>query len=591
MFGTKCISCGTKVGGLFNSNSFGDKDKPLCQMCALKEEELKKQTEKRNSTKFLIEACKKGDIEQAKYFISLGANIDSLETDGSGWTILMHTIYDKNTEISKYLINSGANINFCSSKGTTPLRLACDRDAELARYLIEKGAIINNGESPLSAAMDKPDLFRLLLSKCADLNHADDNGDTILMNAVRRNKRIDQSLINLLLQNCAHVNSKNKNGETALSLLMKDSTIRDINIASLLIANGADVNIIDSTGDPLIHYLYEEENDIIDIFINKGANINARSSVDGSTLLLKVIRYTRDLDRIQFLLDKGANINCADINGYTPLLQACRGGDCQKVRLILKNGCRINSINNKGENALMLLLQNKMREDCSEIAKLLINSGINVNAKSINGTCAIDFAKSNKYEEIETILKSKGCEHPRQLTKAEQNKIIEIIKNGQISELHAIIKGNENLEFHDGIYSYTPLMHACLYKDINVVKYLLEKGAAVNNTGGLSTTHLTEESSHSQSKRYTALMIACDSGQIEIAEALINSGANLNDYDYQFRTAYTRALNSNNVPLCEFLSSKGAVKVDDKKAEKVYSNWRLTPGEYWNDFSYELQND
>ncbi|ORX45627.1 ankyrin, partial [Piromyces finnis] len=61
--------------------------------------------------------------------------------------------------ISKLLIDYGADLNKQGIEGNTPLLLACNREVELKggntkKYLIEKGADINKannkGETPLS---------------------------------------------------------------------------------------------------------------------------------------------------------------------------------------------------------------------------------------------------------------------------------------------------------------------------------------------------------------------------------------------------------------------------------------------------------
>lgn len=113
---------------------------------------------KRDSTgrSLLQRACKKGDIEEVKKHIARGA--DANESDFGGFTCLHEAALAGHTEIVKYLISHGANVN-CQANEVgdleTPLMDAAEnKHIDTIKVLLENGAdrdIVNaNGFSALT---------------------------------------------------------------------------------------------------------------------------------------------------------------------------------------------------------------------------------------------------------------------------------------------------------------------------------------------------------------------------------------------------------------------------------------------------------
>ncbi len=79
--------------------------------------------------------------------------------DGPGWTPLLYAASGGQTEVARYLLDAGANVNAVSPNGTTPLMMA-----------------VRGGYAPT---------VDLLLSHGADVNQHNENGATALSWAVR----------------------------------------------------------------------------------------------------------------------------------------------------------------------------------------------------------------------------------------------------------------------------------------------------------------------------------------------------------------------------------------------------------------------
>ena len=57
----------------------------------------------------------------------------------------------------------------------------------------------------------------------------------------------------------------------------------------------------------------------------------------------------------------------------------------EAFKLLINSGINIQSVDKKGNNALLFLFQHFKNENLIEIIKLLIENGIDVNCKSISG--------------------------------------------------------------------------------------------------------------------------------------------------------------------------------------------------------------
>jgi ankyrin repeat protein len=148
----------------------------------------------------LFDAIKANDFDKVKSLIENGANVNpKISKKFEFYTPLMLASEKGNFEIAKLLIDNGADVNkksFCS----TPLMLASEKgNFEIAKLLIENGAKINikggNGETVLIQAYRKDrinvDIVKLLISKGAHLNAVNDEGKTALFYACEKGEYLN----------------------------------------------------------------------------------------------------------------------------------------------------------------------------------------------------------------------------------------------------------------------------------------------------------------------------------------------------------------------------------------------------------------
>ena len=196
--------------------------------------------------------------------------------DEDGYTPLYLACYNDNTEVAKFLIGHGADVNSKGKYGSTPLILACKKsNTDLAKLLLEHGADVSSKNyysevTPLLAACGthKPNIevVKLLLEHGAEVNSRDKDGDTPLYWAcVKNNTEVGKELI----EHGADVNSGNKYGVTPLTWACVKNNIE---LVKLLLEHGAEVNIKDEDGKtPLSEACKNNNIEVVKLLLEHGA--------------------------------------------------------------------------------------------------------------------------------------------------------------------------------------------------------------------------------------------------------------------------------------------------------------------------------
>ncbi len=117
-----------------------------------------------------------------------------------------------------------------------------------------------------------------------------------------------------------------------------------------------------------------------------------------------------------------------------------------------------------------------------------------------------------------------------------------------------IIEALKNIDVDADLDGATALNHAVNYNRINVVKYLVEKGANVNA--------LQDD--------YTPLISACEGDHLEIVKILLDAGADITHRDSFENDAFWKAIFNENQEIIELLIKKGASPNSLSKNGKTY---------------------
>ena len=140
----------------------------------------------------------------------------------------------------------------------------------------------------------------------------------------------------------------------------------------------------------------------------KGGDPDKRFSHGRTLLLMATLRSDKEIVERMLSLDVYADVDCADDKGDTPLIVACRNGNVEIARMLIKAGARINLQNNEGTTALMVCAETGNKA----IAKELIEAGADRHLKDKDGRLFGDYASRKGHTDmipyIANIKSSKG---------------------------------------------------------------------------------------------------------------------------------------------------------------------------------------
>ncbi|MDY5050992.1 MAG: ankyrin repeat domain-containing protein [Candidatus Mucispirillum faecigallinarum] len=222
--------------------------------------------------------------ESLDLLIKNGADINAKSLPGN--TPLIQAVSRNNIIVAYELIANKVNPNQFNKANTTPLTTAISRkNINMVKMLISNGADVNffNSESqtPLMIAVSNADLqiFNLLISMGADVNHANSLGKTCIyyMQAFQEQWTIWRAMLQTL-KGKIDINHQDNNGDTVLHINPERYWLyKDLN---------PDVNIQNNNGDTPLHILVRnsENADIVKSYIEGGANINIKNKKNETAL-------------------------------------------------------------------------------------------------------------------------------------------------------------------------------------------------------------------------------------------------------------------------------------------------------------------
>jgi uncharacterized protein len=144
------------------------------------------------------------------------------------------------------------------------------------------------------------------------------------------------------------------------------------------------------------------------LLIARGADVNAQDDIRDSAFLLAGARGHTEIVRVA--LAAGADLKSTNRYGGAALIPACHYGHVDTVRLLLTTAIDVNHINNLGWSALLeavILGDGGTRH--SEIVKLLIAHGANVNLADKQGVTPLAHAEQRGQRAISDLLRAAGA--------------------------------------------------------------------------------------------------------------------------------------------------------------------------------------
>ena len=199
------------------------------------------------------------------------------------------------------------------------------------------------------------------------------------------------------------------------------------------------------------------------------------------------------------------------------LWDAASKGDTQLVKELLENGANPNA-NADGED--LSLLMDAVLSEYSEIVRILLEAGADVNQANENGARPLRDAAGLPSRAIVNLLIRHGANIAAQ-DHGGTTALICATGFNRPDNVQALIAAGANVNQANN-KGVTPLMHAALNGNVAVLQALIAAGADVNQA---------------DNKGVTALMVAARGGKVEFLQGLLNAGADVTAVDNAGRFA------------------------------------------------------
>lgn len=341
-----------------------------------------------------------GHMKLVKRMISMGANVNAKAGDGR--TALVAASQNGSLELVQFLLQAGADHGLHNPSEPSPLVTAagCDH-GDVVKLLLEAGAEIDSHGSTATAlqqasAIRAYDTVSILISRGANVNATPGNLGGVLHAAAayldpktaRPNDENGHKLklmFRQLLAAGADVNARGGEFETALAAA---SYYGDDDLVDILIGAGADLNVgLSHDASPLFVAIARSHVETAKHLIEAGADFMARDSCQNSILHIGAQAGNEKL--LDILEPLHLDPNTQDLLGRTPLHAAVISRSYNYSLALIKHGAKCTITDAFGRtpldyiygsenipDGLRLLLQNysasRVDADINAIQKYLI---------------------------------------------------------------------------------------------------------------------------------------------------------------------------------------------------------------------------
>ncbi|MFO7735006.1 MAG: ankyrin repeat domain-containing protein [bacterium] len=226
--------------------------------------------------------------------------------------------------------------------------------------------------------------------------------------------------------------------------------------------------------------------------------------------------------------------------------------DTETVKLFIEAKADVDAENHKKQTPLMIASIYNL----TEIAKMLINSGANINARDKSGKTALHHSIVNGTE-IFHMLVSNGADLDKKDNK-EETPLHYVARFKRKEMFNRLMVENIQLDTSNK-NGFTPLAISIYSKEYKMAKTLIEKGADVKKAN---------------SEGVAPLMLAASGGrssQPELVKLILEKGAEIDSVDFEGKTALFYAVGKIWIDITKILLEAGAnPKVVDKTGKTVF---------------------
>lgn len=343
-----------------------------------------------------------------------------------------------------------------------------------------------------------------LIDRGVDLTARNDQGDTALHVAAAQRDGVE--IATLLVHAGADVNALGNGGTTPLHYAVHGG---QQDVARLLLDHGAEVGVEDESGATALQVAKDQRNqDLVDL-LTGAMHI-------GQHQLVEIVEETCEEPIVELLAD----IEWKDDDVQTPLHQAVKNKDLDRVRALLLLGADTESRDITNKTALLMAA----RANSKDIINTLLEAGADGRAANNCGTTALHFAAYNGSIDIVKTLLTEGADIEAVSTEWGSDLIDRTLGNTALALaalcqhrgiVGTLVQGGADLDAK-GKRGNKPLSNAVRKRDLDMVRLLLDAGADV-------------EARDTQGR--TALSYAVKKKDENVIKILLDAGAQLRSSD------------------------------------------------------------
>lgn len=340
-------------------------------------------------------------------------------------------------EITELLIKKGADVNALDKNMRTPLHYACDNDnLKYVKLLHENGAGnikskpysdwdlgFREAETPVDIAKRRGNLKIIKYFEENEFGAINLERQREIEEERERERERERDVASREAVMTREDIAEIEENRSSLFDVITEGNVDKIEDSIKLLS---DINIKNSDGLTPLHFvisMISESTKKIDnkkyyeifiLLLTYGANPNIKNTAGGTPFALACYYGLEEL--VIFMVNKSlVDINLKNPNGYTPIYSAILSGNFNIVEHLLDNGADLHIKSSINQNALHILC-NEAEEQSMDIANLLLDHGVDVNAVDDYNNTPLVYAISWKNKELQKLLidygaTEKGLEH------------------------------------------------------------------------------------------------------------------------------------------------------------------------------------
>jgi ankyrin repeat protein len=393
----------------------------------------------------LFEACKAGRLDMARFLLERGANIE--RENHYGETCMFHAVWSGDQDLVRFLIEKGAKVNVMDKTGATPLEIAVRSDQEeMVTTLVEAGADVNaevdetSNVLELAVRQGSEEIVKILSSHGAQYpQELDESEEWTLfvkkeISTAARSGNLDQAME--LLDELTDEQARNSNASIVLDCAVER---KDVNAARHIIAHFPQID----AQDALAIAVHNRDMDMVKLIVD--SNLWDGKKVKDSfscVSAFKAVARTGKVDMFNFLQKHSRDLQTNPDLGHTLLEISGLRGHLKLVKKLLNLGYGRESGKLNGSG--MRVLRSAVEEDNGQfinwllsegnvgeeelgnlkdsflvivatrnniaLAKKLIDSGADINARGRNGVTPLIKASNLGHTEMVKLFLIRGAD-------------------------------------------------------------------------------------------------------------------------------------------------------------------------------------